>query len=196
MLLIESEGTSTPSTCILTDSVTLDLSTYDVFSFTSAITVATPSAKTSNAYDDTDETISFAAAHGFITGLKVQLTSSGTLPTGLELATDYFIIVVDTDTIMLASSYANAIAGTEVTFADDGTGNITVTPVALAGGTFVVSWSNDGTNFVQATSTAVTATVVLGVQVSPIPYKYLKITWTVTAGYLTMSNYYVGKVTS
>jgi hypothetical protein len=54
------------------------------------------------------------ASHGFQTGDKAQLTSTGTLPAGLALATDYFVIRVDANTIKLASSIANAEAGIAV----------------------------------------------------------------------------------
>jgi hypothetical protein len=54
------------------------------------------------------------SAHGLETGDKAQLTTTGTLPAGLALATDYFVIRVDADNIKLASSVANAEAGTAV----------------------------------------------------------------------------------
>jgi len=53
-------------------------------------------------------------AHGYADLQKVQLTSSGTLPAGLALATDYWVIKVDADNYKLASSLANAIADTAV----------------------------------------------------------------------------------
>ena len=54
-------------------------------------------------------------AHGFVTGEgPVRLTSGGTLPAGLALATDYWIIRVDDDTLKFALSRGNAIAGTDV----------------------------------------------------------------------------------
>lgn len=53
-------------------------------------------------------------AHNFRTGDHVQLTTTGTLPTGLSLATDYYIIYVDANTVQLASSLADAYAGTQV----------------------------------------------------------------------------------
>lgn len=47
-------------------------------------------------------------AHGFQTGDKVQLTTTGVLPAGLALATDYYVIRVDANTIKLALSAYNA----------------------------------------------------------------------------------------
>lgn len=47
-------------------------------------------------------------------GQKVQLTTTGALPTGLSLATDYYIIRVTSTTIAFASSQANANAATPV----------------------------------------------------------------------------------
>lgn len=53
-------------------------------------------------------------AHGFATGDLVQLTSTGVLPAGLALATNYWVIVVDANTIAFASTLANSFAGTKV----------------------------------------------------------------------------------
>lgn len=54
-------------------------------------------------------------AHAFKTGDHVQLTSTGTLPAGLALATDYYIINTDANNIKFAASLTDAIAGTPVT---------------------------------------------------------------------------------
>lgn len=43
-------------------------------------------------------------------GTRVQLTTTTTLPAGLALATDYYVIKVTDSTFQLATSYANAIA--------------------------------------------------------------------------------------
>lgn len=53
-------------------------------------------------------------SHSFLTGDHVQLTTTGTLPAGLALATDYYVIYVDANTIQLANSVENAAAGTQV----------------------------------------------------------------------------------
>jgi hypothetical protein len=60
---------------------------------------------------------------------RVQLTTTTTLPAGLSLATDYFVIKQSDLTFKLATSYANAVAGTAVNITDAGTGTHTVSSV-------------------------------------------------------------------
>lgn len=62
-----------------------------------------------------------------LTGTRVRLTTTTTLPGGLATATDYYFIRMSDTTFELASSYANAIAGTQVNITDAGTGTHTVT---------------------------------------------------------------------
>jgi len=57
---------------------------------------------------------------------RVQLTTTTTLPAGLSLATDYYVIKVTDTTIKLATSYANAVAGTAINITDAGTGTHTI----------------------------------------------------------------------
>lgn len=59
-------------------------------------------------------------------GTRVQLTTTTTLPAGLALATDYYVIKVTDSTFQLATSYANAIAGTAINITDAGTGTHTM----------------------------------------------------------------------
>ncbi len=72
--------------------------------------------------------------HGFHLGLPVQLTTSGTLPAGLALATTYYVISMTVDTFKLASSYANALVPTPV--------DITA---AAGGGTHTIVIQNNST---------------------------------------------------
>ena len=53
-------------------------------------------------------------AHGLETGDIVQLSTTGTLPSPLAAATDYYVIRVDADNFKLASSLENAEAGTAI----------------------------------------------------------------------------------
>jgi len=60
-----------------------------------------------------------------LTGTRVRLTTTTTLPGGLSLATDYYVIKVSDTTFKLATSYANAIAATAINITDAGTGTHT-----------------------------------------------------------------------
>lgn len=72
------------------------------------------------------DTIS-ATAHGFQSYIEVQLTTTGVLPTGLSLATGYFTIAVDANTLALATTLGNAFIGAKVNFTTQGTGTHTIT---------------------------------------------------------------------
>lgn len=62
-----------------------------------------------------------------LTGTRVRLTTSGTLPAPLATATDYYVVRMSDTTFELATTYANAIAGTQINITDAGTGTHTVT---------------------------------------------------------------------
>ncbi len=61
-----------------------------------------------------------------LTGTRVRLTTTTTLPAGLALATDYYVIRLSNTTFSLATSYANAVAGTAINITDAGTGTHTI----------------------------------------------------------------------
>lgn len=83
-----------------------------------------------------------ASSSNYPTGLRVRFTSSGTLPAGLSLNTDYYVIDVSatqgTGVIQVATSLANAFAGTDVDITDGGSGTHTITPWDRE----AVQWSN------------------------------------------------------
>jgi len=58
---------------------------------------------------------------------KVRFTTTVTLPTGLSLNTDYWLVRVSATTARVATSFANAITGTVIAFTDAGTGTHTLT---------------------------------------------------------------------
>lgn len=67
--------------------------------------------------------------HGLHTGDgPVQLTTTGSLPTGYSTLTNYWVINISTNVIALATSLANALAGTAVTLSSNGSGTNTETP--------------------------------------------------------------------
>ena len=69
-----------------------------------------------------------SVAHGLNTGDgPVRTTNTGgALPTGLAAATDYYVIKVDADNFKLATSLANALAGTAIDITANGTGTQTL----------------------------------------------------------------------
>jgi hypothetical protein len=58
---------------------------------------------------------------------KVRFTTTTTLPAGLSLATDYWLVRQSSTTAKVASSFANALAGTTIDITDAGTGTHTLT---------------------------------------------------------------------
>jgi hypothetical protein len=58
------------------------------------------------------------------------LTTTGTLPTGLSLATNYWLIVVDEDTVKFATSLVHAEDGVAVNISGAGSGNNTMTGIS------------------------------------------------------------------
>lgn len=64
--------------------------------------------------------------HGLVSGQKVQVSATTTIPTGLAAATDYFVIIVDANNIRLATSLANALAGTQIDITSTGAGTISL----------------------------------------------------------------------
>lgn len=70
-------------------------------------------------------------AHGLVTGDgPFQLSNSGgALPTGVTAVTNYWVIVVDVDTFFLATTLANALAGTNLLISGDGSGTNTLASV-------------------------------------------------------------------
>ncbi len=57
---------------------------------------------------------------------RVQVETTGVLPTGLSAATDYFVVKLSSYKIKLASSYANALAGITIDVTTAGTGSHTL----------------------------------------------------------------------
>ena len=102
---------------------------FDAFAEISLLTVAAKTAAegAGGDFDETTDEITITA-HGYQDGVVVRLTTTGTIPTGLAAATDYWVGVVDANTIKLYSSLANLIAGTAVDFTDKGgAGDTTLT---------------------------------------------------------------------
>ena len=68
-----------------------------------------------------------SASHGLTTGQPIRVsTSASDLPAPLAAGTTYYVIWVDANTFKLATTNALAVAGTNITITDDGTGTHTL----------------------------------------------------------------------
>lgn len=88
-----------------------------------AIAWAPPAPKTFTAANATD--ILTSNAHGLSNGQKVRVSSAGTLPAGLSVGTDYFVIAAAANTLQLSAT----LGGAAVNFTTDGTGVHSLQPV-------------------------------------------------------------------
>jgi len=115
------------------------LALIDVIGFYRVTTVTTATAQaTTNTLGQSDTftadagtdvctyTSTASIPSNILTGTRVRLTTTTTLPAGLSLATDYYVIKVSDTTFKLATSYANAIAGTAIDITSTGTGTHTI----------------------------------------------------------------------
>ena len=155
-----------------------------------SITVAQTTAGVTATVDTTANTITMAA-HGFVTGLKGRLTTTGTLPTGLSTGIDYFVIVIDANTVKLASSLDNALAGTAVVITSQGTsgGVNTFTPTALSGGSVKLQQSVNKTDWfdISGQSASIATTGTSFFNVSDLYAQYVRAVFTATAGQVQIS---------
>jgi hypothetical protein len=89
--------------------------------------------------------------HGYSTGDAINyylLPSDGAAsPTGLSTGTEYFVIKEDDNTIQLATSLANAVAGTQITLSTTGTDSTTVLNPAGAAAQSVIMSGGDALIF-------------------------------------------------
>jgi hypothetical protein len=153
-------------------------------------------ASATNIYDssDPDHPSQFEKTnHGFVTGLKVQIATGGTLPDPLVALTDYFVIKIDDNFFQLAASLLDAEAGTEIALVDAGVGTQTITAVALAGASVTFQKSNDAVNWIDIqTATTISATGQVMYEKTDPTYRYIKAVKAITAGSVDLNVIMVG----
>jgi len=152
-------GISTPSDFLLTDGSAISRSTYSTLfaAITSAkgaftVTIATPALVTLN-------------GHGLITGDCISFTTTGALPTGLSINTNYYVIYVNANTFNLATSYANALVPTAIntTGSQSGVHSLLFNPYGISGASnFLLPDSRAAFLRGSGTSTLFTANVTTG----------------------------------
>lgn len=183
----------------LTPTIYSPLGGLDSFVFYGTVDVNTPSASISDSatrVTDSGGSILFgkSSATGFSFGLIVQFTTSTTLPTGIELETDYYVTPISSTTYKVSTSYANALNGIYVAYTDTGTGNQTATPVALASASVYLQGSFDGNNWVTVplSSTTITADASFNLSFPTVEYKFYRVYATLATGRMTFSTLRIG----
>jgi hypothetical protein len=79
------------------------------------------------------------AGHGYVSGDSVKCTNSGgTLPGGLALLTEYYVIYGDVNTFKLATTYQNAISAVAIDITNSGSGTHSVYKLGGGAGWFLL----------------------------------------------------------
>lgn len=91
-----------------------------------AAVAAFENSSVNTATDQIDVSVDFA------TGMQVKFRTDGTPPAPLAHGVTYYAIRINSTTIKLATTYANAVAGTEIDLTSTGTGNMTLMPGPVA----------------------------------------------------------------
>lgn len=163
------------------DSIVGQQDMTNVFNVLSTFTTPTPPAMQDN--------ILTLTTNNLMPYTRCQVSSTGTLPSGLSPSTDYWSIPVSDTTCKLAISRANAVANNFITITDSGTGthslrtilprytdgkNVQILPISVAGRTggftFNVSYTNqDGVAGRTTATVTENANATLGVVVTSHP---------------------------
>lgn len=104
-----------------------------IVAYTQVVTASQLSSTFTASADTNNKLLLTSSSVGVAFGEQVQFTTTGTLPSGLSLATTYYAVPTSTSTIFnVATTLANAQSGTYITYSSAGTGTQTVTTFALA----------------------------------------------------------------
>ena len=154
-------GLVAPAGYLFTDGSALNRTTYtNLFNVVTSnkgaftVTIASPGVFTLN-------------AHGLLTGDCISLSTTGALPTGLAVATNYYVIFVSANTFNLAATFANAIAASPTRIntsgAQSGVHTLLYNPWGISGATdFLLPDSRAASDRGVGTSTKFTANKTIG----------------------------------
>ena len=173
-----------------------------------SITSAATTAGVVSSINIAADTITLAAT-AFVTGDKVAVSiNSGSLPAPLT-ATTYYVIKLSTNTIQLALTQAQAVAGTAINLTDQGTADKTITfartvnqiaPILVGAaqkisiqsivtggssiGALSLQVSDDGVSFVDVSSSSqnITSTVDQVIWELDLYSEYIRLLWTNSSG--------------
>ena len=144
-------ATTMPSVLMLVDLIGF-IRVTSTTTITSQAVTNTLSAFSTFTADAGTDILTSTGSRGFANLLpytRVQISTTTTLPAGLSAATDYYVIKLSDTTIKLATSYANAVAGTNINITDAGTGTHTMNTLypryTSGAGVQAFMWANNAT---------------------------------------------------
>lgn len=94
--------------------------------------------------DPAVETIT-VTGHGYSTGQRVRLTTTGTLPPGLSAGVDYYVIADNANTLRFASSLRDATEGTAIDLGGYGSGTQSIVPQGTTSAINITLGNGNGT---------------------------------------------------
>ena len=128
--VVTAAATTVPNTVVLLDVIgyyrVTTVTTATAQATTNTISTRTATFTANDATDIMTYTSTTSIPSNLLTGTRVRCTTTTTLPAPLATATDYYLIKVSDTTYKLATSYANAIAGTAIDITTTGTGTHTL----------------------------------------------------------------------
>ncbi len=130
--VVSAAATVVPATVAILDiigyyrMVTADLPTLTAQATTNTISTRTATFTADAGTDIMTYTSVTSLPSNLLTGTRVRCSTTTTLPAPLATATDYYLVKITDGTYKLATSYANAIAGTVINITDAGTGTHTL----------------------------------------------------------------------
>jgi len=149
---------------------------------------ATPASGTFTA-NSSDDTLTVAAS--LYLGAQATVSSAGgTLAGGLSGGVTYYAIPVSATAMKLATSLANAQAGTAINLSTDGTGTQSIIPLGLTSASFQAQCSNDDSIWVNNGNaqnlTASTTTTILQ-NINNNGCRYVRMYMNMTSGQVAVS---------
>lgn len=180
-----------PTTVALsTTTSALDLDHMAAIDLMASITAANGANKSFTATAATD-LVTTATDHGYQTGMKLTVSTTDTLPGGLAALTDYYFIYVSATTGKLATSQANALAGTAIDITSSGTGTHTIVVNTTIAGSIKLQKSLDPETVpaasrvwfdIGSSSQNFTGTTALNWAYADVAYRAIRAVVTVTSG--------------
>lgn len=193
--LLDSTVTLTSTSIAFSDPFDLGFKGLDCISAQVYVTNTTPDDQDFDASAvDTETSIITLVAHGFANGLAVEISNPGTLPTGIDALTPYYILLIDADSFQICATRGDLESGIFIEITTQGVGTNTVEVTALASGFVAAIQSNDSVNWtILGDPTAITTDFSHFYGYDRPQARYMALALVVESGQLSLRSIILGK---